>query len=95
MMQNCPKSCGFCEEGDYLNYFNKFILEITELIDYRVSVGRTLQKYIWDNDGEEILERIFANLSGIGLSRDIISHVFSVSDEKIQEIVTLRAIEST
>ena len=46
MMQNCPKSCGFCKEGDYLNYFNKFILEITELIDYRVSVGRTTEIHL-------------------------------------------------
>ena len=44
MRKNCPKSCGFCEKGDCLNYFNKFSLEITELIEYRVSVGRVLQK---------------------------------------------------
>ena len=46
MKKNCPKSCGLCEKGDCLNYFNEFSLEIAELIEYRVSVGRVLQKKI-------------------------------------------------
>ena len=61
MRKNCPKSCGFCEKGDYLNYFNEFSIEITKLIEYRVSVGRALQKKNRDSDWEEI--RVFANLS--------------------------------
>ena len=44
MKENCPKSCGLCEKGDCLNYINEFSLEITELIEYRVSVGSVLQK---------------------------------------------------
>ena len=48
MKKNCPKSCGLCEKGDYLNYFNEVSLEIAELIKYRVSVGRVLQKKNWD-----------------------------------------------
>ena len=30
MTKNCPKSCGFCGKGDWLNEFNIFNQEVSE-----------------------------------------------------------------